>query len=233
MSGDQETDHRKRVGADRRAKTRQRLIESAMPVFAQKGVGASAIDDVIATAGVSRGTFYNYFQSNRELLLAVNDQLRDEFIALVHDAVGDFEDPAERIAASIGLMIQFARSNPLLASFITQVGLEAAGPERLISGYMARQIRQGIDQGRFVDGPLNVALDMVAGATLFAFLRVSLGEASDSHGSHVVTAILRGLGLSPDEAAQIAQKPLPEMDITAACSLVQSTINAKSSIDQD
>lgn len=216
-------DHRTRVAAERRAKTRRRLIESAIPVFAEKGVDASAIDDVIIVAGVSRGTFYNYFQSNHELLLAVNDQLRDELILVLREAVAHLPDPAERIASSIGMLIQFARENPLLACFVTQVGLEAAGPERLISGYMASQIREGIEQGRFLDCPLDVALDLIAGATLFAFLRISMGEVGDSHGPEVIGTILRGLGLSRQEAKKLTAKPLPKMDIHAGCSLMIST----------
>jgi hypothetical protein len=44
-----------RVGALRREKTRNRLIESALGVFAEKGPDAPLIDDFIAAAGVARG----------------------------------------------------------------------------------------------------------------------------------------------------------------------------------
>ena len=64
------TDHRPRVAAERRARMRRKLVESALLVFAEKGVDASVIEDVIAAAGVSRGTFYNYFCTNGELLAA-------------------------------------------------------------------------------------------------------------------------------------------------------------------
>lgn len=222
MKDQTHSDHRTRVAADRRTKTRRRLVESAIPVFARKGVDASVIDDVIATAGVSRGTFYNYFQSNRELLLAVNDQLRDELILIVRETVAHIQDPAERVAASIGLVIHFARENPMLARFFAQVGLEAAGPDNLICDYLGGQIQEGIDQGRFVDCPVNIALDLLAGATLFAFLRISLGGIDDSHGPEVVASILRGLGMGEADAKDLAAKPLPKMDLHTACSLMCS-----------
>ncbi len=50
-------DHRPRVAAEKRARMRRKLIENALLVFAEKGVDASVIDDVIRTANVSRGTF--------------------------------------------------------------------------------------------------------------------------------------------------------------------------------
>jgi len=67
------SDHRPRVAAERRARMRRKLVESALLVFAGKGVDASVIEDVIVAAGVSRGTFYNYFRTNAELLAAVNE----------------------------------------------------------------------------------------------------------------------------------------------------------------
>ena len=64
-------DHRVRVGAERREKTRLKLLESALLVFTEKGLDNVVIDGFIAAAGVSRGTFYNHFRTTNELLLAL------------------------------------------------------------------------------------------------------------------------------------------------------------------
>lgn len=227
MSDTAPSDHRTRVAADRREKTRARLVQSAIPVFAEKGVDASVIDDVIAAAGVSRGTFYNYFQSNRDLLIAVNHQLGDELILVVKETVAGFPDPAERVAAGIGLLIQVTRDKPLLARFVAKCGLDTAGPSSLVYQYLADQIQKGIDEGRFFPCPLPIALDMLAGATLCAVLRISQGGVSDQHGPEVVNMILRGLGLNAQDAQTLAAKPLPHLDIQAACSLMSSTSQAQ------
>ncbi|WP_394154992.1 TetR/AcrR family transcriptional regulator [Loktanella salsilacus] len=219
-------DHRTRTAANRREKTRARLVQSAIPVFADKGVDASVIDDVIAAAGVSRGTFYNYFQSNRDLLVAVNRQLGDELILVVKETVADLADPAERVAAGIGLLIQVARDYPLLAAFVAKCGLDSAGPNSLVHQYLAEQIQEGMDQGRFLPGPLPIALDMLAGSTLCAVLRISQGGISDQHGPEVVTMILRGLGLNAQDAGRLAHKPLPHLDVQSACALMCSTSQA-------
>ena len=47
-------DHRPRVAAERRARMRRKLVESALLVFAEKGVDASVIEDVIAAATLGR-----------------------------------------------------------------------------------------------------------------------------------------------------------------------------------
>ena len=80
------TDHRPRVAAERRARMRRKLVESALLVFAEKGVDASVIEDVIAAARVSRGTFYNYFRTNAELLVAAIEELGNEVVDLIEFA---------------------------------------------------------------------------------------------------------------------------------------------------
>ena len=92
------TDHRPRVAAERRARMRRKLVESALLVFAEKGVDASVIEDVIAAAGVSRGTFYNYFRTNVELLVAAIQALGNEVVDLVESRVKAFPSPAARLS---------------------------------------------------------------------------------------------------------------------------------------
>ena len=55
----------------RKAQTRERLIEAAIAVIGEKGPDACSIEDFVAAAGVSRGTFYNYFPTAESLLQAV------------------------------------------------------------------------------------------------------------------------------------------------------------------
>ena len=64
------------------------LSESALLVFAEKGVDVPVIDDVIAAAGVSRGTFYNYFRTNAELLVAAIEELGNELVDMIEIAGG-------------------------------------------------------------------------------------------------------------------------------------------------
>jgi TetR/AcrR family transcriptional regulator, fatty acid metabolism regulator protein len=56
---------------------RRQLLESATWVFARKGYRRAAIDDIIARAGVARGTFYLHFDSKEQVFLAVVDDFHD------------------------------------------------------------------------------------------------------------------------------------------------------------
>jgi AcrR family transcriptional regulator len=50
---------------------RQQLLEAATWVFARKGFRRASVSDIIARAGVARGTFYLYFDSKERVFLAI------------------------------------------------------------------------------------------------------------------------------------------------------------------
>jgi AcrR family transcriptional regulator len=52
--------------------TRQRLLESALEVFSSKGYVNTTVDDLVASAGASRATFYLHFSSKLDILLKVS-----------------------------------------------------------------------------------------------------------------------------------------------------------------
>ena len=52
---------------DHRTETRQRILDSARRLFNRNGLTAISIDEVMAGAGLTRGGFYNYFDSKEEL----------------------------------------------------------------------------------------------------------------------------------------------------------------------
>jgi|SRR6476661_2801015 len=50
-----------------REQVRQRIVQSATLLFNRHGFPAVSIDEIMAGAGLTRGGFYNYFQSKSEL----------------------------------------------------------------------------------------------------------------------------------------------------------------------
>ena len=140
-------DHRTRAGAYRREKMRSRLIESALLVFARRGVEGSVIDEVITTAEVSRGTFYNYFRTNEELLTAVAQEVGNQMLEVVDPVVREHTDPAVRVACGVRLTLMVARAHPHLAAFIGRVGPPALGAQSLVTEYLPRDLADGMAEG--------------------------------------------------------------------------------------
>lgn len=53
------------------SKTRQKLVEVARELFAQKGIEATTMNDIAAASGKGRRTLYTYFRSKEEIYYAV------------------------------------------------------------------------------------------------------------------------------------------------------------------
>lgn len=204
-------DHRARVGEERRARMRARLVQGAMRVFARKGVDASVIEDVIAEAGVSRGTFYNYFSSTEDLMAAIDDELGRDLLDVVELRVTEVSGGAARLALGIQLFLGVARDCPLFGRLVARNGLQKTGPGGLIHRHMPAHIRAGTADGDFLPLPLDVALDLIAGAAIAGLARMMRGEAAPDHPAQIVAGILRALGMQAEAARRLADRSAPPL----------------------
>lgn len=215
-------DHRPRVAAERRARMRRKLVESALLVFAEKGVDASVIEDVIAAAGVSRGTFYNYFRTNADMLVAAIEELGNEVVDVIEQRVMEIPSPAARLFIGLRLYLDAARRFPLFARFIARVGPQSIGPDNLVYKYIPIHIADGIKSGEFIDAPVGVALDMVVGAGLVAVARISAGQADDAYLRAMLLALARSLGLDRARAEALLSEPIAPPALAADSLVVRS-----------
>ena len=92
----------------------------------------------------SRGTFYNYFRTNADLLHAATEELRNEIVHLIETRVRDLPSLAARLVTGLRLYLDVARRFPLFARFVARVGPQAAGPESLVYAYLPVHIAEGV-----------------------------------------------------------------------------------------
>jgi AcrR family transcriptional regulator len=71
------TGHRER----KKAETREALRAAAIRLFLEHGPSAVTVNDICDAAGVSRRTFFNYFESKEAALFAWDQRLTEEFAA--------------------------------------------------------------------------------------------------------------------------------------------------------
>ena len=57
--------------AERRERTREELVTSAMRLFAERGVASTSVEAIAESAGYSRGAYHSNFESRDEVLDAV------------------------------------------------------------------------------------------------------------------------------------------------------------------
>src|SRR5512138_1503905 len=75
-----------------RETSRQKILDAALVVFANKGYHSATVGAVAKTAGVSQGLLYNYFKSKEEVL-------HELMIGMIEKMMADFlpVKPGEKI----------------------------------------------------------------------------------------------------------------------------------------
>jgi AcrR family transcriptional regulator len=81
-------------------RTAARLREAARDVFATRGFAGARVEDIVAAAGVSHGTFYTYFENKAAVLDALIDETARQLQAVV-DEPWEGSDVLGTIAAVI------------------------------------------------------------------------------------------------------------------------------------
>jgi AcrR family transcriptional regulator len=206
MKRRRQIDHRTRVGHERSARTETRILEAALRVFAEMGPDAPKIDDFVEAAGISRGTFYNYFQSVEELLAATSEWTTRTLIESIEGAIENVEGPALRYGLGTRLFLARAESDPVWSRFVARVW-KLGGRE-----LPQHDLEQGLRLGVFRAPSAEAARDLVFGGVREALLRIGTGAASQGYGDHLTELVLQALGTDPRRIAAVMRHPLPQLE---------------------
>ncbi|MFD1864568.1 TetR family transcriptional regulator [Planococcus chinensis] len=97
---------------------KQNIINAAYALFINKGYNASSIQDILDEAGVSKGTFYNYFTSKTECLMAIMDSIGSEIRQKRMAAAADkpINDP-QVLADQLSIRIQLNQEKNLFSLY--------------------------------------------------------------------------------------------------------------------
>jgi AcrR family transcriptional regulator len=192
-------------GQVQKAKTRAAIIEAAIPVFARHGPDIPVIDDFVKAAGVSRGTFYNYFQTTRELLDAAMDSISDELITAIVPAVAGQPNPVIRFATAARLFYRKARLDPVLRAFLGSV----SGVGTLAMHHARADLEEAIEYKLVQVKDIELAEAIAFGVMVFALKTSRVEAGGQERAREVVRAILNALGVAPVLVEQAMQASLP------------------------
>jgi AcrR family transcriptional regulator len=100
---DQSPNQSRRTQAERAEATRAALVAAARQLFTDRGYDGVAAEEIVRTAGVTRGALYHHFGGKRELLDAVYQQLEAESTERVAKVVlgSELESPLAAMRAGI------------------------------------------------------------------------------------------------------------------------------------
>jgi AcrR family transcriptional regulator len=118
---------------------RQQILHVARDVFARRGYHAAKIDDIVAAAGIARGTFYLYFEDKR----AIFEEIVDRTIARLgmsivrvdpHDGGRTVADQVqEQIRQIVRILLEDRATTKILLS--DALGVDPTFDRKLLSFY--------------------------------------------------------------------------------------------------
>jgi AcrR family transcriptional regulator len=167
---------------------RLRILEVAAHCFAKNGFARTRIDDVAATAGVSRALVYNHFGSKEELARAVQDHMLEEWSASVDRALAEAPSCGEALAAWLRVNLADTRRRPLLLAMAAadaaqmRLGFEESARRAMAEwrDKLVALLRQGQATGEF-----RADLDVETTAEVLRAMQVGLIQHLLSSGPYV------------------------------------------------
>jgi AcrR family transcriptional regulator len=88
--------------------TRRRLYEAAMAEYAKVGLDAARVEDIVAAAGVSWGTFFHYFPAKEDVLLDAAAEVCRAYGETVQAGLEAGQDTETVFAAAFAAMSETA-----------------------------------------------------------------------------------------------------------------------------
>ncbi len=196
-------------------KTREMLLGAAVEMFGEKGFQMTRISDIVARAGVSQGTFYNYFNSKEEIFKEICNAFVEKIKALFIERTKDIFDvdtAAEvknNVAAIIEDLFRIYEDNLSVAELLFREGIGNGGLFKeiyediweIFIELIAQQLRIGNEKGFLTTETTEFAAVFVFGLferSLFYFLLVKKIADTRPLQQAMANFILRGVGFRED-----------------------------------
>jgi TetR/AcrR family transcriptional regulator, transcriptional repressor for nem operon len=172
----------------RKSDAAERLVNAMATLVHKHGYTAVGVDDVCRAAGVKKGSFYHFFASKRDLMMAALDrqsQMAEQHV--VRSAFGSDVSPSKRIERMLETIARVEASNKTRGGFVLgcpfgNLAAEVGGSEPLLTkrvdealGTFAESIREAlIEAKRSGDVPRTLDVRKATDAILAFFEGVML-----------------------------------------------------------
>lgn len=194
--------------AGKRARTRARLMDAAVEIFARQGIEAASVNAIAQAAEVANGTFYNHFGDKDEIAGVVAFAIAGEVTRRLDEAMAGIEDAAERTSFGTRQFIALATSAPTWGRALVRAVWYLPELRRQVSAYARADIERGAAAGSFRVEVDDLLVDLFASMVVTAvFLRLE-DEAGPEVGQQVAEHQLRMLGVPAARARRLAWRDL-------------------------
>jgi AcrR family transcriptional regulator len=195
--------------ARRRSHARERLVLGGAEIIAAKGTENLRLREIADRADIGFGSFYSHFRTKDELIAAVAEHTVRSRIAPVLSRAVQSSDPAESASISHRWFIRLASTDPQAARLIVNLDRADVMLATAIHDEARDTLQRGIDAGRFRPLHIEPTLVFVVGATIAVMRGILEGRLPATVDVQSAEAFLTTLGVTPDEAREIARRTYP------------------------
>ncbi len=180
-------DRRSARAEAQRGQRRDAILKAAAVLFSRQGYHATSVADVIAAAGISRGTFYLYFDNKDSLFLELMEQFIRSITEVVEVVDPHAPNPTRKIYENVRRVVDVVFDNQDLTVMVLRedLGLNPEVDERLerFYGFMREMVQGALENGARLRLIRKVNEPIVATALIGAIKEVFLHHLVIAKGS--------------------------------------------------
>lgn len=160
-------------------RSRERILEAATELFAQKGYAGTGVDELAARAEIAKTALYYHFGNKEGLLSAVLERAATAWIEGIRVASSQAGDPLGRLDRALAGMRAMVEEKPWIMKLLQLLALEVAEQKPEVRETLRTIVRRARDS--FTEGmrdALGVDIpdaDIVAGVILALLDGISIG----------------------------------------------------------
>ncbi len=192
--------HTQALGSNKRDRTRNLLIDSAIDVFADKGIEDAKIQEITASVGLSNGTFYNHFTDKDELARATVDSIMVAIAEQIDERMSSLEQGVQRVVVATRSVLQAALVEPAWAHVIVAQYHRQPSADSEGFRYLRADLQRLIAQRRLPTVVDDLLVEQCVALLMVSLRRMLLDGGSEAVLARTCEGLLRLAGLTPDQA---------------------------------
>lgn len=193
-----------------RLRTREAILNAATELLAVKPIEAISINELVALAGVAKGSFYNHFPEKDSLANLASTHIRKQYQRKIMALNAGITDPASQIVRGLCSFIQTSIENPRLAAVLLRGDDWITAGNHPLNEYIQHSIEAGINQKIFLERTRHHGIILILGTSRISIMRLLTDKPSidDIRILAIETnvLILCGFGMAYETALELSQQ---------------------------
>lgn len=207
----------------RAQKTREALLQAGLKLFAERPIDAVPIDDIVASAGVAKGSFFNHFADKQMFAGELANEVRRDLearVAEVNDGIGC---PLERLTNGMLVAVDFALTEHDRTVVMLRGALSSTARDHPLNQGLREDIEAAIAADKIPESSQTAGLLFWLGNCQMLMMNIVERRPARPEAAarmyDIMSMALTGLGVHSADAtsfAELCRARLTEMEISRA-----------------